>query len=118
MTRDQARRHADLWKGLLTRAPEGTQAPAASLAGFGYWIAGDGLSARAALERIPPGQDYPLARLLTATIRHGLDPTDFPMPSRQPPDPASVTGPSTGRGRSRREPPRPSAPGPTPGVSR
>ena len=58
ITRTESLAHGEMWKDLLTRAPEGTEAPAASLAAFSFWINGDGMSARASLERIPEGQNY------------------------------------------------------------
>ena len=117
--RDEARQHAELWKDLLTRAPEGAQAPAAALAAFSYWVAGDGLSARAALQQIPPTQQYSMGQLITVAVRNGLDPKTFPMPHDMPPD--VVTGadaPSSGAEHARRQPPAAASTFPTPGVSR
>ena len=117
--RDEARQHAELWKDLLTRAPEGAQAPAAALAAFSYWVAGDGLSARAALEQIPPTQQYSMGQLITVAVRNGLDPKAFPMPHDMPPDVAAgVPAPSSGSEQARRQPPMPASTSPFPGVSR
>ena len=117
--RDEARQHAELWKDLLTRAPEGAQAPAAALAGFSYWVAGDGLGARAALQQIPPTQQYSMGQLITVAVRNGLDPKAFPMPHDIPPDVvAGVPVPSSGAEHARRQPPAAASTFPTPGVSR
>lgn len=119
ITRDEALRHGELWKDLLTRAPEGTEPPAASLAAFSFWVHGDGLSARVALERIPPDTHYSMAGILDFAVRNGLDPKAFPMPSEQPDLARAVaTAPTHGQQRERRLPPRPTPPTPTPGVSR
>ena len=117
--RAEASRHAEFWKNLLTRAPEGGQAPAAALTAFSYWIAGDGLSARTALERVPQGQDYSLARLIGAALHSGLDPKSFPIPSELPTDVVSGRSePTPGIEHQRREPPSSSPTDRTPGVSR
>jgi hypothetical protein len=116
--RADAYQHAQFWKDLLTRAPEGTQAPPASLAAFSYWVAGDGLSARTALERIPDGQDYPLARLLGAALQSGVDPKSFPIPSELPPEARTNPQPCSGLEHQRRQPPTSSPAGRNPGVAR
>ena len=117
--RDEARQHAELWKDLLTRAPDGAQAPAAALAAFSYWVAGDGLSARAALEQIPPTQQYSMGQLITVAVRNGLDPKAFPMPHDMPPDVvAGANAPSSGAEHARRQPPTAASTFPPPGVSR
>ena len=117
--RDEARQHAELWKDLLTRAPEGAQAPAAALAAFSYWVAGDGLSARAALQQIPPTQQYSMAQLITVAVRNGLDPKAFPMPHDMPPDVAAgANAPSSGAEHARRQPPTAASTFPPPGVPR
>lgn len=118
IVRADAARHGEFWKDLLTRAPDGLQAPAASLAAFSYWIAGDGMSARAALERVPAGLPYPLAGLLETALRTGIDPNTFPVPDQLPPDPTPASpSPSPGRRQERHEPPPVSTDRP-PGVSR
>ena len=91
ITRTESLAHGEMWKDLLTRAPEGTEAPAASLAAFSFWINGDGMSARASLERIREGQNYRLASLLSAAMRAGLDPKAYPIPNELPAD--VVNGP-------------------------
>ena len=119
ITRTESLAHGELWKDLLTRAPEGTEAPAASLAAFSFWINGDGMSARAALERIPDGQNYPLASLLSTAMRAGLDPKSYPIPNELPAD--VVNGGrtvATGREHDRREPPHPPSTHPSNGVPR
>lgn len=108
-------------KDLLTRAPEGAQAPAAALAAFAYWVAGDGLSARAALEQIPPTQQYSMGRLITVAVRNGLDPQGIPDAPRHAARRRSRCPwvPSSGSEQARRQPPTPaSTSSPSPGVSR
>ena len=68
----------------------------------------DRLSARAALERVPQGQDYSLARLIGAALHSGLDPKSFPIPSELPADVVSGRAePTPGIEHQRREPPGP-----------
>lgn len=116
--RGQTLEHAGLWKDVLTRAPAGMQAPPASLAAFCFWAAGDGMSARAALERVPPDQEYSMARLVAVAVGEGIDPRSFPMPSEEPDRAVSRTAaPADGQGHERRTPPQ-TPPSAAPGVSR
>jgi len=118
ITRAEALDHGELWKDLLTRAPQGTEAPAASLAAFSFWVSGDGMSARASLERIPEGQNYSLASLLSTAMRAGLDPKSYPIPHELPADVINGGNSTpTGLRHDRREPPHPPSP-PSNGVSR
>ena len=71
------------------------------------------------LERIPEGQNYRLASLLSAAMRAGLDPKAYPIPNELPAD--VVNGPrpvATGRDHDRREPPHPPSTHPNNGVPR
>ena len=118
-SREEGRGHAELWKSLLTRAPEGLESPPAALAAFSYWFNGDGMSARLALERIPEDQSYSMARIVDAALRHHVDPRTMPLPGEavlasehQRPSGAS---PSRGADAERRLPPPQSRPH---GVSR
>jgi hypothetical protein len=89
MERDTASRHAELWRDLLTRSPDDPApadspespkspvpavAPVASLAAFAHWLDGDAVMARAALDRIPPGTNYQMARLVNLTLDVGMNP--------------------------------------------
>ena len=116
--RADATQHAQFWKDLLTRAPESSEAPPASLAAFSYWVAGDGLSARTALERIPDDQDYTLAGLVGAALQAGVDPKSFPIPSELPPEARTSPQPPSGLEHERRQPPTSSPADRNPGVAR
>jgi hypothetical protein len=112
--RRHAADHAHMWKNLLTRAPEGAQAPAASLAAYAFWVAGDGMSARAALERIPPDQPYSMANLISTALAAGINPKNVPLPSELPAELRTQPSapPSTGIQHQMKEPP-----GQPPGTS-
>lgn len=73
ITRAEARSHADLWRGLVRRAPRDLVPGAASLLAFAAWQAGDGALAWCALDRaLGVDPDYSmahgLAQLLTAAV--------------------------------------------------
>jgi hypothetical protein len=119
--RREARGHAELWKNLLTRSPQGLEAPAASLCAFSHWVAGDGLGARAALERMPPDQPYPMADILWTVLRSGIDPKTMPIPHEIPTQTQTPTPPAagaTGAHHERRTPPHHGDPNPGPAVGR
>jgi len=105
--RRHAADHAHMWKNLLTCAPEGTEAPAASLAAYAFWVAGDGMSARAALERIPADQSYSMANLISTALAAGLNPQNIPLPSELPHELRTQpsTTPTTGIQHQTKEPP-------------
>jgi len=120
ITRQDADRHAHLWKGLLTRSPDGLQAPAASLAAFGFWVGGDGISARVALEQIPPHQPYSMANIIASALAAGIDPKSMPTPNELPDEffTRQPTPPLGGAHLERRVPPSHPQSGPTPGATR
>lgn len=78
MTRDDAREHFALWRGVVNRVPEfGADAPL-FLAGMAAWIAGEGAAANIALERTEhvgePGR-FPPARILAELIDQVVPPS-------------------------------------------
>ena len=117
--RKNSPQHAELWKDLLVRAPAGTQAPPASLAAFSFWICGDSMSARAALERVPAGQPYRLANLISTVLRAGIDPRIAPIPLELPEQIRTApVASSEGARHDRNEPPHPNTGPQRPGISR
>jgi len=86
MERSTASRHAELWRDLLTRCPESANPPeslatpespvaaVASLAAFAHWLDGDAVKARVALDRVPAGTAYQMARLINLALELGMDP--------------------------------------------
>lgn len=129
MERDTASRHAELWRDLLTRSPDDPApsespdspkapvpavAPVASLAAFAHWLDGDALKARVALDRIPPGTNYQMARLVNLALEIGMNPRAWtPHDDLEGPQPdeslreESHRGPSGGLRHALRERPEP-----------
>ena len=104
ITRGHAREHGELWREVTTRTPAELRAPVASLAAYSYFMGGDGLSTRLALQQAP--QDYPLARLIDTLARSGGNPNTMPLlgellATPEPPSPLADS---------------PSAPSPSPGA--
>lgn len=83
--------HAALWKDVATRTPDPYVTPVATAAAFAYWRGGNGLNARAALERVPDTDGYPLARLVSTSLRMGLDGRHYDDPA----EPAAHARPDT-----------------------
>ncbi|HEY3409008.1 MAG TPA: DUF4192 domain-containing protein [Propionicimonas sp.] len=78
ITRENARDHLALWRGVVNHVPEfGAEAPL-FLAGMAAWVAGEGASASIALERTEevgePGR-FPPARLLAELIDQVVPPS-------------------------------------------
>ena len=78
MTRDDAREHLALWRGVVNHVPEsGAEAPL-FLAGMAAWVVGEGAATNIALERTEevgePGQ-FPPARLLAELIDQVVPPS-------------------------------------------
>ena len=94
MERGTAGAHAEMFRDLLTRCPAGAEAPVASLTAFAHWLDGDGVKARVALDRVPHGPNYPMARLLATALDVGMHPNTW--------DPPRESRPSGHRGRSGR----------------
>ncbi|WP_344252334.1 DUF4192 domain-containing protein [Terrabacter carboxydivorans] len=130
MERSTAPRHAELWRDLLTRCPESLVdptspestmapvAPVASLTAFAHWLDGDAVKARVALDRVPAGTAYQMARLIDVALELGMDPRTWTVAD----DVDEVDGPhhdpsaspkSVGLSRAIHEPPKaPPGPGP------
>jgi hypothetical protein len=49
-------------------------AAVASLAAFAHWLDGDAVKARVALDRVPAGTAYQMARLINLALELGMDP--------------------------------------------
>lgn len=99
--------HAAFWKDLLTRSPQGAQAPTASLTAFSHWLNGDGIGARLALERVPDEPPYTMAKLVSAALQVGMDPKTWSVPPALRPEPveSSIATAQPPPGRERRDPP-------------
>ncbi|WP_246136613.1 DUF4192 domain-containing protein [Leekyejoonella antrihumi] len=89
LTVDCAAGQAALWKDLTRRAPERLRTPAATLAAFSYWLTGDGMQARVALDHAPALDTYTMARLVQTALHHAVPPNcwtrlpEQPAPTRQ-----------------------------------
>jgi hypothetical protein len=109
MERGTSAAHAEMFRDLLTRCPDGAEAPVASLTAFAHWLDGDGVKARVALDRVPAGQNYPMARLLATALEVGMHPTTWDPPCRVTSEwsPGSIA-PQPRSSREGREPQKPS----------
>jgi hypothetical protein len=74
ITREASRDHQALWVDLTRRAPDQVRAPAASLAAFSSWLAGDGAKAWCALDQVPVDQSYSMAAVVAGIVEAGLSP--------------------------------------------
>lgn len=78
MTRDNARRHVDLWRDLVRRAPVDVLAPPAALLAFAAWLAGDGALAWCALDRAKVADpDYSMAMLVERALTCAVAPSSW-----------------------------------------
>jgi Domain of unknown function (DUF4192) len=77
MTRETSRDHQALWIDLTRRAPDQVRAPAASLAAFSCWLAGDGAKAWCALDQIPVDRPYSMAAIVAGALEAALPPSDW-----------------------------------------
>ncbi|MER7070582.1 DUF4192 domain-containing protein [Terrabacter sp. NPDC000476] len=117
MERETASRHAELWRDLLTRCPQSrtsAEAPVssvASLTAFAHWLDGDALKARVALDRVPAGTAYEMARLIEVALELGMDPRTWTVPDDRDGPRLDPSGLSTSEGlrRAPREAPKPPA---------
>ncbi|WP_404388811.1 DUF4192 family protein [Humibacillus xanthopallidus] len=126
MERSTAPRHAELWRDLLTRCPDSPASPepssspgsavaaVASLAAFAHWLDGDAVKARVALDRVPAGTAYQMARLINLALELGMDPRTWSASDDVAgPHPDPSPSPKSGLSRAIRESPKP-PPGPGP----
>jgi len=83
MSRSNARRHIELWRGLVRRAPVDVRAGAGGLLGFAAWLAGDGALAWCALERcFEADPDDQLGQHIAALLESATPPAVWsPVPS-------------------------------------
>lgn len=78
MTRDTARRHIDLWRDLVRRAPLDVLAPPATLLAFAAWLAGDGALSWCALDRARAADpDYSMAALVERALTCAVPPSTW-----------------------------------------
>jgi len=78
MTRDNARRHVELWRDLVRRAPLDVLAPPATLLAFAAWLAGDGALAWCALDRAKAADpDYSMATLVERALTCAVPPSTW-----------------------------------------
>ncbi|MEV6965186.1 DUF4192 domain-containing protein [Hamadaea sp. NPDC051192] len=71
----------DMWLDLTRRCPPAYAAPVASLAAWCAWRSGDGILARAAVERaLETSRSYRLARMVNEALDRHLPPDEFPWP--------------------------------------
>jgi hypothetical protein len=75
MRRDDARRHLELWRGVVRRCPEALVAAPASLLAFAAWLDGNGALAWCALDRVAAVDPaYPMAGFVGALLEQAVPP--------------------------------------------
>ena len=84
MTRGKAASHVTLWTDLTKRAPDEVRAAPASLLAFGSWLSGHGAMAWCALDQVPKGKPYALAKLVAAAVQTGMHPREWEAAKSQP----------------------------------
>lgn len=78
MTRDNARRHVELWRDVVRRTPVHCLAPPATLLAFAAWLAGDGALAWCALDRAKESDpDYSMAMLVERALTCAVAPSSW-----------------------------------------
>jgi hypothetical protein len=78
MTRDNARRHVELWRDVVRRTPVHFLAPPATLLAFAAWLAGDGALAWCALDRAKVADpDYSMAMLVERALTCAVAPSSW-----------------------------------------
>lgn len=75
MTRTNAENHAEMWRLVATR----TAVPGAyALAGFGYWLSGDGARAAMAIEQATAADpEHAMANLVGTVLTLGVNPAEW-----------------------------------------
>lgn len=76
--RSEARRHVELWSGLVRRCPDDLLPHAAGVLGFAAWLAGDGALAWCAVDRgreVDP--DHSLVRLVADLLEGAVPPAEW-----------------------------------------
>lgn len=86
MTRGNAATHVSLWTDLTKRAPAEVRAAPASLLAFGSWLSGHGAMAWCALDQVPEGKPYALAKLVAAAVQTGMHPREWEAAKSKPAD--------------------------------
>jgi hypothetical protein len=75
MTRDDADRHFELWRQVMTVADDELLPPAGALCAFAAWLAGRGALAATAVERVAEvAPEYPFLELIAHAIESGMSP--------------------------------------------
>ena len=77
MDRDGSRACQALWVDMTRRAPDQVRAPAASLAAFSSWLAGDGAKAWCALDEVPDDKPYSMAAIVAGALEAALPPSEW-----------------------------------------
>lgn len=78
MTRDNARRHVEVWRDLVRRTPLEALAAPATLLAFAAWLAGDGALAWCALDRAKAADpDYSMASLVERALTCAVPPSTW-----------------------------------------
>ena len=78
MTRDNARRHVDLWRDLVRRTPLDVLGPPATLLAFAAWLSGNGALAWCALDRARTADpDYSMAALVERALTCAVPPSTW-----------------------------------------
>jgi hypothetical protein len=78
MTRDNARRHVDLWRDVVRRTPRDVLAAPATLLAFAAWLAGDGALSWCALDRAREADpDYSMATLVERALTCAVPPSSW-----------------------------------------
>jgi hypothetical protein len=75
MSRDDADRHFELWRQVMTVADDDLLPPAGALCAFAAWLAGRGALASTAVERVAEvAPDYPFLELIRHALESGMNP--------------------------------------------
>jgi hypothetical protein len=76
MTREDASRHLELWRGLVRRCPSGLVPAPAALLGFAAWLAGQGALAWCALDRCTAVEpNYSMAECVGLLLEGAVPPS-------------------------------------------